>query len=160
MKKIKLSKNKYALVDDDDFGKFSGFKWHLTNHSNRGFTEYIIRRVRLEDGRRKTIYLHREIMAAPTDKFVDHKNGDGFDNRKQNLRICSPAENNRNQSLKRNNTSGFKGVDWVELKKKWRARIGVGGKRIMIGYFNSKLEAIEKYCESSKIYHGEFSKTY
>jgi hypothetical protein len=73
---------------------------------------------------------------------MDHINHDRADNRLVNLRCVSNAENRRNAALKRGNTSGFTGVCWQKKRGKWEARVGVMGKTLRLGYFNTKEEAI------------------
>jgi hypothetical protein len=92
----------------------------------------------------------------PTNE-IDHINGIKDDNRLCNLREASRSENNMNQALKSNNTSGNKGIDWRTSNNKWRARITVNEKQIHIGYFNTVDDAINAYNTAALQYHGEFA---
>lgn len=74
---------------------------------------------------------------------VDHRNRNRLDNRRTNLRIVTHAQNMHNKSLYCNSTSGFRGVTWSQTRKQWRARVGVDGKRIHLGYFKHKHDAAE-----------------
>jgi len=91
------------------------------------------------------------------DCFIDHINRDSTDNRFSNLRKASYAENNRNKSMSRNNTSGYKGVNWHKGSNKWRAEIKVNNKAITIGYFKNIEDANIAYTEAVKQYHGQFA---
>lgn len=111
----------------------------------------------------RRVPLHRIILARMLgrelagDEQVDHINGNGLDNRRSNLRLANHSENTWNRAISRNNTSRFKGVDWHNGK--WRARIGVGGKRQFLGHFETPEEAYAVYCDSANRLHGEFART-
>lgn len=101
--------------------------------------------------------MHREVMKVTKGQFIDHKNGNGLDNQKSNLRLCSNQENSRNQRLKVSNTSGYKGVSWSKQLNNWAVQIRINGKKVHGGYFLDKEEAAKKYNELAKQYHGEFA---
>jgi hypothetical protein len=91
---------------------------------------------------------------------VDHKNHNGLDNRRNNLRICNDSENNRNGRKPRNgNTSQYKGVVLYERynKTKWRVQITVNNKVLHVGHYLTELEAALAYNEADIKYHGEFA---
>ena len=92
----------------------------------------------------------------PTEKEVDHKNGNSLDNRFENLRLATGADNIKNQKKRKTNTSGFKGVSWDKKNKKWRARIQVNNKLIHLGCYNNKFYAALVYARAAKHYFGEF----
>lgn len=146
---LRLTQNQETLVDNETFIWASNYKW-LNNKKKNKF--YAIRRQN-----KKTIYLHREIMNAQKGQYVDHINGNSLDNRKTNLRICSNAENSRNSKTKSNNTSGYKGVVWLKRERKWRSRIKVNYKLIVIGYYNDIKEAAKAYNQAAKEYFGEYA---
>lgn len=158
MKEINLTKNKIALVDDDDFEKLSKFKWYA--HKSR--TIFYAERHINSNGKRTTIRMHRFLMEVPKEKEVDHIDGNGLNNQKSNLRICSRQENLRNQKLSVRNKSGFKGVSWSSRTKKWVSQIGITiNKKETIknlGYFKSKEEAAKTYDNAAKELFGEFAK--
>jgi len=99
--------------------------------------------------------MHREIMSPPQELVVDHINGDGLDNRKENLRVCTHAENIRNQKLNRLNTTGYKGV--CVNREKWISRIKVNGKLLYLGRYNTPEEAAQVYDEAARKYFGKFA---
>jgi hypothetical protein len=149
MKYIKLSQGKRAKVDDEDYEELSKRKWSCNNGYAKSYFSY-------ENGIQTYLWMHREILNAPKDKQVDHINGDGLDNRKENLRLCTCVENIWNRGLQKNNTSGYRGVYWHI--NKWQARIGVKGRRILLGRFDSPAEASKAYNEATQKYHGEFAR--
>jgi hypothetical protein len=92
----------------------------------------------------------------PAEKEIDHINGNTLDNRFKNLRLASNADNNKNQKKPKNNTSGFKGVVWHKISKKWNAQIKVNYKRIHLGYYTNKFYAALVYARAAKHYFGEW----
>ena len=89
---------------------------------------------------------------------TDHINGDGLDNRKQNLRTCTHTENMRNRGKSKNNTSGFKGVSWHKRGKTWDAKIAHNKKLMHIGSFKDKEVAAKAYDRKAIELHGKFAK--
>ena len=142
MKKIDLTKGQFAIIDDEDFEKVSQFKWHL------GTRGYAIRK----DSTRKQVSMHRFIMGFP-DMDIDHKNQNKLDNRKSNFRFCTDLGNSRNRKAPKTNTSGYKGVSWVESRKRWVAYC----QEKQIGYFKSKEEAAYAYNIKAQELFGEFA---
>jgi hypothetical protein len=145
MKKIKLTQDKYALVDDEDYEELNQYKWQYdpANYAKRSY-------------KRKTIRMHRAIMNCPKHLQIDHINGNGVDNRKHNLRICTQGQNNCNTKLSKHNTSGIKGVFWHKQAKKWRAMVRVNRKLIYLGYFACINDAKNAYTKAAKEHFGEF----
>lgn len=101
--------------------------------------------------------LHRYLMNVPKGFESDHIFGNKCDNRKAHLRICTRSDNNRNQSLRKDNTSGYKGIIWDKKRNKWLAWIQINKKRKYLGYFTNKHEAAKIYNESALKYFGEFA---
>jgi hypothetical protein len=101
MKKIQLTKNKYALVDDEDYEELNKYNWY---YSYQGYA------VRTNHRLNKCIYMHRIIMNPLDYKQVDHINHNKLDNRKENLRICDRFQNLQNSKIRLDNKSGIKGV--------------------------------------------------
>jgi hypothetical protein len=150
--------NEIILIDLQDIDLIKQFHWKIQIKSN---CKYVIDKF---DNKGKTaiIRLHRVIMGV--DKLdwklvqVDHINGNGLDNRRENLRLVTPSQNMFNSKKPKNNTSGYKGIDYSKAEKKYRARIGVLNKRINLGSFKTALEAAKAYDEAAKIYHGIYAK--
>lgn len=88
---------------------------------------------------------------------IDHINGQVDDNRLVNLRLATQSENLYNTRLRRNNTSGFKGVVWRASCGRWQARITVGGDRKSLGHFLTPEEAYAAYCRAAAELHGDFA---
>lgn len=106
----------------------------------------------------KTIYLHRLIMNCPDGVEVDHINMDKSDNRRCNLRIASHAENQRNRSAHKNNTSGYKGVCLEKRTGKYFAYINSNGCRYYLGRFANKELAAQAYNQAAIELHGDFAR--
>ncbi len=149
---IPLTQGFFAIVDEEDFARVSCFKWQY----NGGYARRTIRVAGI--GRQPQI-LHRFIMGDPPDMEVDHKSLNKLDCRKQNLRICTKAQNHRNRGVQRNNKSGFKGVSWNFEAKKWHTVIYSDGIRRSLGFFDDPVEAAETYDAAAAQLHGEFAKT-
>ena len=156
MKKIPLTKGKFAIVDDEDFETLSKFRWHYGQAYYGGYAKRTI----LESGSRWNSSMHRIILGLKKGDGlqVDHANGDKLDNRRANLRVCSHAENQRNRGLLRNNKSGFKGVCWNKYAAKWRGMIWVNKTNVFLGYFDDKRDAVRAYDEAARKYYGEFAR--
>jgi hypothetical protein len=154
LKEIPLTRGLVALVDDEDYEELNRYNWiELGGYAVRSLPNPV-------SGRRQTkMSMHRYIMGLkygdPT--RVDHKNTDGLDNRRENLRICSQALNARNRAINKNNTSGFKGVSWLNKRKKWVAVIRLNNKSKHLGSFSTPEEAHAAYCKAADILHGEFA---
>lgn len=155
MKKIKLTKGQYTLVDNEDFERLNAHKWHA-NWSEKTGSFYAMRNSKTVNGKAKNIYMSREIMQPPAKMIVDHINHDTLNNQRNNLRICTYSQNGMNCRKKTNNTSGYKGVS--SQGGKWKAQIMVNRKYIYLGLFNTSLLAFQAYCTACVKYHGEFSK--
>ena len=111
----------------------------------------------------KGYYLHRlawymHTKVDPLDFFIDHIDGNGYNNKFANLRLCSNSENGFNRSLNANNTSGFKGVCWHKGSQKYIASIKSNYKRIHLGLFDSPELAHMAYCKAAAELHGEFAR--
>lgn len=147
-----------VLIDDVDFDLFERSTWRLNGPSNYSYV------CRYEKRQRKTvgIFFHREILGAPKDMCVDHINGNTLDNRRENLRLCTHAENMKNRKMHSNNRCGFKGV-WEDRSTKRRspfvAQIRVNGKRIQIGRFQTAELAHKAYLKAAAKLHGEFKRS-
>lgn len=109
-------------------------------------------------GHRIAAALHLDRWLEPSEE-VDHKNGVRNDNRWENLRICSRAENGKNQSLFVTNTSGFKGVYFNKVRGMWLAQILVDKRRRSIGYYASAEEGARAYDKEAQAHFGEFART-
>lgn len=155
MKRIELSQGQVALVDDEDHEWLSQFNWHAEKRRN---TFYAVRNKRGADGKRRRVYMHREIMKTPRGMDTDHCNGDGLDNGRANLRICTRADNRHNEGVRSNNTSGYKGVSWDKRCKNWQAYISVNGKMTHLGNYTDKVDAARAYDKAALELHGSYAR--
>jgi len=157
MKKIELTQNQYALVDDEDYNRLNRWKWCAGYYSC--IKSYYAKRntPRDKNGKHTTICMHRIIMNAPSNLQVDHRNHDTLDNRKENLRLCTYSQNGMNRKLHKNTTSQYKGVYWHKQGKKWLAHIRTKDKSIYLGLFKSEIQAAKAYNKKAKELFGEFA---
>lgn len=145
--------NTIAMVDDEDFEQLNRHVWGSVGVKN---TVYAFRNVLLEDGRRSAIRMHVVILGRIPGKMIDHTDGNGLNNQRANLRICTNQQNswNRKVSLGR---SRFKGVSIHKQTGKWCGKICVNGKGISLGLFHDEREAALRYNDAAKRYFGEFA---
>ena len=158
MKEIKLSKGKVAFVNDSDYEKVNQFKWTVSEcKNNDGVNYYAYRNVPQGDGTIKSIKLHQFILGkAPDGMIIDHKNGNGLDNRRRNLRFCTKAENARNSKIVAGK-SIYKGVSWSKHRNRWVAYIRFNNRHIYLGSSKIEKEVALKYDIAAKLYFGEFA---
>jgi len=162
MKKIPLSKGKFAIVDDDDFEYLSKFKWYYV-FKKRSRNGYAVRDFSrnieiIKEFGVSHVTMHRFIIKPSRNKLVDHVNGDGLDNRKSNLRECTHTQNNGNFLLGSRNRSGYKGVSWHKTTKKWRASLMTKEKQIYLGLFINPKDAAAAYNREAIKYFGDFAR--
>lgn len=155
MKKIILSKGKYALVDDEDFEFLSQWKWCC---DSRGYAVRSEKMTIVGSSNRPLVRMQRVILDAPNDKLVDHINGDTLDNRKHNLRLATKSENMRNRKMAKNCKSGFKGVWFNKKRQRWIAYIKTNGQSRVLGHFKDRLEAAHVYNQVAEQLFGEFAR--
>lgn len=139
-------------VSAEDADLLAAYVWTVTKG------RYAFRRKGAR-GASKTIYLHREIACAEPGSVVDHINGNGLDNRRENLRGISQSLNNRNLSKRRSATSSrFKGVYWDTDVKRWRAILHVNKRRVYCGVHREEADAARAYNAAAIKHHGEFAR--
>jgi len=156
-KLVPLSKDKFTIIDLEDFEKVKGFKWYF---SSRGYaTSSQWRCFPKNHANQYTLHMHRVIMNTPEGLLTDHINGDSLDNRKSNLRIVTNAQNLCNVKLTKKNTSGYKGVSWCKNSKHWRAKITFERKIFWLGGHKCPQEAAKAYDKAALKYFGEYAKT-
>jgi hypothetical protein len=156
MKEIPLTKGCVALVDDEDYEELSKYKWYAWG-GIVSRTAYAQRNIKRMDGN-TTIFMHRSIVIVPHGMVIDHIDGNGLNNQRSNLRICTRSENMRNQQLHRNNTSGFKGVGWDAKRGFWKASIKIEGRQVHLGTFHDKRKAADAYDNAAELHHGIFAR--
>lgn len=157
MKLLPLTRGLFSKVDDSDFDDLSQFNWQIAGNLDAR-TFYAQRNV-FKDGKWKKEKLHRRIMNCPQGLTVDHINGDGLDNRRINLRICTESENLKNRKHQKNAKNKYPGV-YKSGKKKWGARIWTNGKTLYIGSYLTEIEAVKARESKAIELRGEFAKIY
>lgn len=148
---IKAHHGQEILVDDEDFEFLSLFVWKVMlkvkTYSDVQSTHF-----------GKIVRMSRMVMKAQPGQIVDHKNGNTFDNRKENLRFCNSKENSRNIGKRKGNyTSKYKGVYWNKRSKKWCTKISTDYGIKFLGYFKIEKDAVRAYNKAAAIYHKEFA---
>ncbi|MFA5783567.1 MAG: AP2 domain-containing protein [Phycisphaerae bacterium] len=149
--RIALTQGYFAIVDADDYEQLNKYKWHVRVDRTPTSRGYAYR----SEGKTK-IAMHRQILNAPQQLYCDHINHDGLDNRRANLRLCTPQQNACNRKpLER--TSKYKGVYRSRGNKKWRAEIRNNGRKIHIGYYYYEKDAAIAYDDWAIELFGEFA---
>ena len=149
---VPLTQGKVAQIDDEDWPLVAPYRWYAIR-STDGRRWYAVA-VPPGGRNRARLKMHNLIMGT---KWVDHRDGDGLNNRRANLRKSSNAQNQQN-TASRGGTSRFKGVSWNKRRGKWIVRISVNGKELYGGYFPDEISAALHYDELAKKHHGEFAR--
>jgi hypothetical protein len=144
---IPLTQGQNAIVDASDFDWLSKFNWHA--HWNPNTRSFYARC--WQNGR---MMMHKFILGYGRGEQADHENHDTLDNRRKNLRRCTPTQNAQFRKKRSDNTRGFKGVHF--RFGKWRATITVNKKSINLGSYDSAEEASNVYVSAAKKHFGEF----
>ncbi len=154
MKRIPLTKAKFAIVDDEDFEWLSKSKWRCSSCG------YAVGVSKGSHRTRRPRTMHREIIKCPESLTVDHINRNKLDNRKENLRICSFSQNNMNRPIRADNKAGYKGVHKDKTcKNRYVAQIRINREKVYLGGFNCPIEAAKAYDKAAKESQGEFACT-
>ena len=155
-KMIELTQGRETKVDPEDYEWLNQHKWYYVHWGYAVRKSYVT-------GRSVLLHMHRVILeyhgTNMTGVKTDHKNRDGLDNRKTNLRISTHAQNMRNRKKQRNNKSGYIGVCLPTGYTKWKAAIRVNSKTIHLGLHSDIIEAAKAYDKAALRYHGEFAVT-
>lgn len=154
-KTIELTQGFVTTVEERDYERLSQHKWRIFKDKDNDI-KYARRNTPIKDGKRGVEYMHREILAVklgrPLTKkeMTDHINKDGLDNRRGNLRVCSPRESCIHTGSRKGSSSQYKGVSWNKKNKKWEVKIRYRGKKKFLGYFDDEKEAARAYDKMAK----------
>lgn len=154
---------KYTAIVDDCDADLAELGWSVAAPYKRRLTAYALRYFG-ENKTRKGMYLHRIILERilgrkpECHELTDHINGNGLDNRRENLRVATHSQNQMNKSAKRGTKAGLKGVSHDKKWNKWIAVIIYNRKRIQLGRFDTPEEAHEAYKAKAIELHGEFAR--
>jgi len=157
VKIITLSKGYVVKVSDKDYKAcLLAGPWHSTGKFKENTTVYA-RRIVIRKNIKTSQLLHRFILGLTDPAIqVDHKDGDGLNCTRSNLRIATQSQNQHNK-FQKNNTSGHKGVYWHEASGKWQASIKVDKTTLHLGTFASREEAARARFAADLKYLGDFS---
>jgi hypothetical protein len=140
----------FALVDADRFEELNASVWSVSGRDGKHVA-------RGAGG--KTLWLHHAVLGVPGHVHIDHKDGNGFDNRKDNLRLADNSLNHANiGKMKKATTSQYKGVHWRKERKRWSAEIKVLYKRHKLGCYATEQEAALAYDSAALQHFGEFAR--
>ena len=151
MKEIKLTQGKFAIVDDEDFEELSKYRWcYKDGYATRGIAAGVRRRT--------TLLMHVVIIGKVNGLETDHINGNGLDNRRENLRHVTSSQNQQNRASCKNTSSQYKGVHWSKANKNWTSHIRIAGEKHHLGIYGSELEAAIAYNEAAQRLFGEYAR--
>ncbi len=155
MKEIQLTRGMVTIVDDEDYAALAQYKWHTHKHRNTWYAERSTPRVA---GKYTTVEMHRQIIGAGPGQQIDHWDGNGLHNWRQNLRYCTTAENQHNHRHKQaGRTSQYLGVSRHKKTGKWQTQIKVHSVDIWLGYYDLESDAAHAYNAAAVKYFGEFA---
>lgn len=159
--KILHTGNGYSvLLDDEDYEKVAAYNWTATKIGNNTYAVRCIWHGRHHKPKQTMILMHRELLGLnPGERLrPDHKDGNGLNNQRDNLRLATSPQNAANAPKNRTNSSRFKGVSYRASKRKWRAFIGVDGSAKHLGYFEREQDAALAYNAAASRLFGAFAR--
>ena len=147
MKEVRLIQGQIALVDEEDYELVNPFRWHIFNVHRCSYAV-------TNNG----ILMHRLILGVSKGKMVDHKDNNGLNNQKDNLRECTHSQNGANRNPSKKGTSKYLGVCWAKDRSKWMAQITHKQNRYKLGSFINEIDAAKAYNKKAIELHGEFAR--
>lgn len=156
MATIPLTQGKMALIDDEDLERCLAHKWCAFQPKRRPGAWYAVTGIRKPDGRKTTMALHRFLMGNPKGMDVDHRDGDGLNNRRLNIRVATRSQNIANQVRRSHGKSRYKGVSKT-TGGKYFSYIKPKQEYIYLGVFSSEREAAQAYDCAAVLHFGAFA---
>jgi len=156
MKLIPLTQGAFSIVDDCDFDELMKHKWHLSIQGRRRYARRFEKSNSPDGPRQKVVYMHRQIMNTEKGVDTDHKFGDGLDNRRKNLRICTRSQNMQNMKKRLVSVQTYKGI-YKTSNGKYAARLWHNGVKLHIGTYDTPEAAARAYDKKAKELFGEFA---
>lgn len=154
----------FALVDDEDFNDLNQWKWSAqgVKNGNNFYAKRADRKKIIVNDEHffstKMISMHRYLMGVSDPNIIiDHIDGNGLNNQKNNLRACTTPDNLKNRRSKGTKTSKFKGVTQKGVSNQWVSHISVDKKRLYLGTYASEMDAAVAYNIAAKEHHGGFA---
>lgn len=157
MRELLLKNGVVVKVSDVDFDAVQRYHWRArTVYGKNSNHTYAVSHRKIGKGRWVDVAMHRLIMNAPEGSLVDHINGDGLDNRRENLRLATQSENLRNRR-KYKGSSKYLGVGWNKWRGVWVATVGYENRVLNLGTFKTEEEAARFRDDVASKLHGEFA---
>jgi len=138
------------LIDDCDYDLVKDYNWHCAKSRNTFYAVSVFKN--------KKIKMHRFILSPKSSEIIDHINGNGLDNRRNNLRIVTASQNRMNCGSYKGTSSIYKGVTYREEYKKWVSGVRFKGVRYNLGTFDNEIAAAVAYDKKSIELFGEFAR--
>jgi hypothetical protein len=156
MKEVEISRGMVALVDDEDFEMVKRYRWFALVYKDRDLVYAAVK----QSG--TTLLMHRLIMNPLKCFFVDHRDHNGLNNTRDNLRLCTASQNLGNQRACTsrsgiNTHSKFKGVSFYKKSQRFLAYIKIGKKQKYLGSFNNEIDAAFAYDRKALEVFGDFA---
>jgi len=154
LKEIKLTRGMVTIVDDEDFEWLNQWKWHAMKCF---YTFYAARRTTINKEKSIILLMHREILNLKykDGNITDHKDRNGLNNQRENLRRSTSGLNNYNSKIRTDNFSGYRGVSWHKMREKWQARICINKKEKFCGLYHDIILAAKAYDQAAMKYYRE-----
>jgi len=150
-----------AIIDTEDYDKVKDYTWRLRKSQTKSDNVYYPQSLSKENYK-KTVQMYHLLVEVEKGKVIDHINGNGLDNRKENLRLATASQNQYNGRTRVDNPHGYRGVYYAKRcpNNPWYTKIQAnkGETKITKGNFSTKEEAAETYDKLAVSLHGEFAK--